>query len=112
MDVDLVDHPSSINQSEDEDFRVDENGISKFQNRACVPDVSELKLTILEESHKNSLSIHLGATKMYQDLKKMFWWPRMKRKFVRLVYAYLTCQKSKIKHHNSFGLMQQLDILE
>lgn len=31
-------------------------------------DNPELKKLILEESHMNSLSIHPGATKMYQDL--------------------------------------------
>lgn len=67
---------SSVNQGEDEDFRVDENGILKFWDRVCVPD---LKKTILEEIHRSGLSVHPGANKMYEDLKKMFWWPRMKR---------------------------------
>lgn len=47
--------------------------------------MSEVKETILEESHINSLSIHLGATKMYQDLKKIFRWPGMKRDIVMFV---------------------------
>ncbi|RDX74017.1 hypothetical protein CR513_46286, partial [Mucuna pruriens] len=34
---------------------------------------------ILDEAHKGKLGIHLGTTKMYQDLKKIFWWPKMKR---------------------------------
>lgn len=62
-DVSLVDRLSLAN--EDIYFRVDENGILKFQNRVCVPDVSDLKKSILEESHRNILSIHYGATKMY-----------------------------------------------
>lgn len=33
------------------DHRVNENGILKFQDRVCVPDVLELKKIILEESH-------------------------------------------------------------
>jgi len=28
---------------------------------------------ILEESHRSSLSIHPRATKIYHDLKKLFW---------------------------------------
>lgn len=72
----LVDHLSSSN--EDEYFKVDENVILKFQDRVCVPDMPELKKTILEDNHLNGLSIHLEDTKMYQDLKKMFWWPGMK----------------------------------
>lgn len=49
--------------SEDEDFRVEENGILKFRNKVYVLDVSELKKTILEESHRSSLSIHSVTTK-------------------------------------------------
>ena len=57
----------------------------RFGDRECVPHISELKKSILEEGHKSGLSIHPGATKMYQDLKKLFWWPRMKRKSWNLV---------------------------
>ena len=32
-----------------------------------------------EEGRRSNLSIHPGATKMYQDLKTMFWWPNMKK---------------------------------
>ena len=44
----------------------------RFRDRNCIPNDSELKKMILEESHRSSLSIHPGATKMYQDLKKIF----------------------------------------
>jgi len=40
--------------------------------RDCIPDNDEMRKMILEESHRSSLSIHSGATKMYQDLKKLF----------------------------------------
>lgn len=72
MDVALDDRLPLVN--EDENFRVYENRNLKFHNRVCVPDVSEFKKIILEESHRSNLSIHPRATKMYQDLKKMFWW--------------------------------------
>jgi len=60
--------------------------------------VHELRKTILEEKHKSNLSIHPGATKMYQDLKIMFWWPNMKREVSEFVYACLVGQKAKIEH--------------
>lgn len=67
-----------INQGKECDFRVDENGVMMFRDRVWVCDVSEFNRSVLEEGHISGLSIHLGATNMYQDLKKMFWWPRMK----------------------------------
>ena len=45
---------------------------------------------ILEESHRSKLMIHPGATKMYKDLKNLFWWPGMKSDMARFVYTCLT----------------------
>lgn len=64
-----------INRGKQGDFRIDENGVMRFRDRVYVPDVSELKKSIIEEGHKSGLTIHPGAIKLYQDLKKIFWWP-------------------------------------
>lgn len=37
-----------------------------------MPYFPELKMRMIEEGHMIGLSIHPGATTMYQDLKKMF----------------------------------------
>ena len=37
----------------------------RWVERVCVPSVPELRRAILEKGHRSSLSIHLGATKMY-----------------------------------------------
>ena len=71
-----------------------------------MPEVLELKRQILDEGHRSSLSIHPGATKMYQDLKRLFWWHGMKKEIAEFVYACLVCQKSKIEHQKQSGLMQ------
>jgi len=65
---------------------------------------------ILEEGHKSNLSIHPGATKMYQDLKIMFWWSNIKREVSELVYACLVYQKAKIKHQRPSSKLQPLEI--
>ena len=100
------------NQAEDSDFKVDEQGVLRFRGRICIPDNDELKRLILEESHKSSLSIHPGATKMYHDLKKLFWWSGLKRDVAQFVYACLTCQKSKVEHQKPAGLLTPLDVPE
>ena len=40
-----------------------------FQDRLCVPDVTEIRDVILREAHETPYSIHPGSTKMYMDLK-------------------------------------------
>jgi len=72
-DLELVDQVVLVNQSKGVDFRLDKNGILMLRDRVCVPDVLELKKRILEKGHRSSLGIHPGATKMYQDLKRLFW---------------------------------------
>ena len=72
-DLKLVNQLALIKQGKGDKFRIDESGVIRFGDRVCVPDVPELKKSILEEGHRNGLSIHHGATKMYQDLKKLFW---------------------------------------
>ncbi|KAI5446460.1 hypothetical protein KIW84_014333 [Lathyrus oleraceus] len=109
-DLSLIDRLTLINQGNECDFRVDENGVMMFRDRICVSDVPELKRSIIEEGHRSGFSIHPDATNRYQDLKKMFWWPRIKKEDAKFVYACWTCQKSKIKHHKSLGLRQPLNI--
>jgi len=35
---------------------------------------------------------------MYQDLKRFFWWPKIKKNISVFMYACLVCHKSKIEH--------------
>ncbi|XP_068504157.1 uncharacterized protein [Phaseolus vulgaris] len=47
-------------------------------------------------------------TKMYQDLKKSYWWHGMKNDVAKFIVACLTCQKSKIEHQRPGGMLTQL----
>jgi hypothetical protein len=60
------------------EFSMASDGAILFEGRLCVPNDQELRRLILDEAHKSSFSIHPGATKMYQDLKREYWWPGMK----------------------------------
>jgi len=109
-DVKFVDVLIASNQTEDNDFKVNDQGVLRFRGRICILDNDEMKKMILEESHRSSLSIHLGATKMYHDLKKLFWWSGLKRDVTQFVYSCLICQKSKVEHQKPAGLMTPLDV--
>ena len=84
------------------------NGALRFQDMVGVLSVPELRRAILEEGHKSSLSIHLGATKMYQDLRQMFWWSGMKREVNEFVLECLVCQKAKLEHQKPSRKLQRL----
>ncbi|RDX69070.1 hypothetical protein CR513_51865, partial [Mucuna pruriens] len=59
--------------------------------------VTKLRRLIFEKGHKSKLSLHPGMTKMYQDLKKLFWWSGIKREVVEYVAICLTFPKAKIE---------------
>nr|GFA70382.1 putative reverse transcriptase domain-containing protein [Tanacetum cinerariifolium] len=67
---------------------------------------------VMHESHKSKYSIHPGSDKMYQDLKKFYWWPNMKADIATFVSKCLTCAKVKVEHQNPSGLLQQPEIPE
>jgi hypothetical protein len=58
----------SMKQGEASDFTEDEQGTVWFKNRLCVPEIGNLRETILREAHDSAYSIHPGSTKMYEDL--------------------------------------------
>ena len=66
----------------------------------------------MEDSHNSKYSLHPGVTKMYQDLKKNFWWPGMKKEVLDFVSRCLTCQTVKAEHQKPGGLLQSLPIPE
>ena len=69
-----------------------ENGVLGSKgNRNCVPSDEEIKKQILYETHNITYDMHPGTTKMYRDLNKHFWWPRVKRDMVEHVARCLTC---------------------
>jgi hypothetical protein len=47
---------------------------------------------ILDEAHMTLYTVHLGSTKMYQDLKKKYCWAGMKRDIPEYVSQCLSCQ--------------------
>ncbi|GJZ62181.1 putative reverse transcriptase domain-containing protein [Tanacetum coccineum] len=54
------------------------DGILCLHSRSWIPCYGDLRSVIMHESHKSKYSIHPGSEKMYQDVKKLFWWPNMK----------------------------------
>nr|GEV07953.1 hypothetical protein [Tanacetum cinerariifolium] len=50
-------------------------GIKTRQERIYIPFPSNVKELLLEEAHKSKYPIHLGAVKMYLDLKRNYRWP-------------------------------------
>ncbi|GKE55371.1 putative reverse transcriptase domain-containing protein [Tanacetum coccineum] len=81
-----------------------------LNGRSWLPCYGDLRAVIMHESHKSKYSIHLGSDKMYQDMKKLYWWPNMKADIATYVSKCLTCAKVKDQHQRPSGLLVQPDI--
>ncbi|GKD70880.1 putative reverse transcriptase domain-containing protein, partial [Tanacetum coccineum] len=78
--------------------------------RSWLPCYGDLRTVIMHESHKSKYSIHPGSDKMYQDKKKLYWWPNMKADIATYVRKYLTCAKVKAEHQRPSRLLVQPEI--
>ncbi|GKB51655.1 putative reverse transcriptase domain-containing protein [Tanacetum coccineum] len=86
------------------------DGTSCLNNRRWISCYGDLRALIMHESHKSKYSIQLGSDKMYQDLKKLYWWPNMKVETATYVSKCLTCAKVKIEYQKPSGLLVQPEI--
>nr|GEW10912.1 reverse transcriptase domain-containing protein [Tanacetum cinerariifolium] len=77
-----------------------------------LPCYGNLQTVIMHESHKSKDSVHPGSDKMYQDMKKLYWWPNIKSDIATYVSKCLTCAKVKAEHQRPSGLLVQPKIPE
>nr|GFA03839.1 putative reverse transcriptase domain-containing protein [Tanacetum cinerariifolium] len=64
----------------------------------------------LKKKLTSKYSIHPRSDKMYQDLKRLYWWPNMKAEIATYVSKCLTCAKVKIEYQKMSGLLVQPEI--
>ncbi|GKA43727.1 putative reverse transcriptase domain-containing protein [Tanacetum coccineum] len=93
-------------------FEIHSDGIRYFDKRVWLSFFGGLRDLIMHESHKSKYSIHPGFDKMYQDLKKLYWWPNTKADIATYVSKCLTCAEVKTEHQKPSGLLQQPKIPE
>ncbi|GJR25739.1 putative reverse transcriptase domain-containing protein [Tanacetum coccineum] len=86
------------------------DGTLCLNGRSWLPCYGDLRTVIMHESYKSKYSIHPGSNKMYQDMKKLYWWPNMKAGITTSVSKYLMCAKVKAEHQRPSGLLVQPEI--
>ncbi|XP_073030695.1 uncharacterized protein [Primulina eburnea] len=94
------------------EFQVNNEGILFVNDRIVVPNISELRMQILRDAHCSKFSVHPGSKKMYNDLKKQFWWKRMKSDIAEFVSHCLNCQQVKAERKRPGGLLHSLKVPE
>ncbi|KAL0556462.1 hypothetical protein IC582_004976 [Cucumis melo] len=108
----LVEKRGLAEAGQAEGFSISSDGGLVFEGRLCVPSNSAIKTELLSEAHSSPFSMHPGSTKMYQDLKRVYWWRNMKREVAEFVSRCLVCQQVKAPRQKPAGLLQPLSIPE
>ena len=63
----------------DEGWTVHVDGSLRYRGRVVVPQLTDLREEILREFHCSRFAVHPGGMKMYQDLRRQYYWNGMKR---------------------------------
>ena len=74
-DVELIKARQEAEKKISTIFKVSPDGTLLFKGRTCIFDVPEIKEQLLQEAHQVPYSVHPRVTKIYQDLKRQYWWP-------------------------------------
>ena len=109
-DTKLQRHAKDQMAEQTPDFSKDKFSTLRFRGWICVPNQPDLRKKIMSEAHESSYSIHPGGTKMYEDLRQIFWWDGMKKSIAYFVACCDICNKVKAEHQKPAGLLQPLSV--
>ncbi|XP_075083393.1 uncharacterized protein LOC142167132 [Nicotiana tabacum] len=91
-------------------FSLDKDGVLRMNSRLCMLDVDGFRNTIMIEAHGSRYYIYSGSTKMYKDLREIYWWNQMKENVSDFVVRCLNCQQVKAEDQRPGMLAQNIDI--
>ncbi|KAL0556362.1 hypothetical protein IC582_004875 [Cucumis melo] len=106
----LVEKRRMVETGQGENFSISSDDGLMFEGRLCVPEDSAVKTELLTEAHSSPFTMHPGSTKMYQDLRSVYWWRNMKREVADFVSRCLVCQQVKAARQRPAGLLQPLSV--
>ncbi|XP_059306362.1 uncharacterized protein LOC132057777 [Lycium ferocissimum] len=70
----LVHYRDTSPQKNKTPFEIISDRVLRHRGKLCVPDIVGLRRQIMGEAHYSSYSIHPGTTKIYHDVKEVYWW--------------------------------------
>ncbi|GJR01433.1 putative reverse transcriptase domain-containing protein [Tanacetum coccineum] len=106
----LIENSKDLGKLRTEKLEPRSDGTLCLNKRSWLPCYSDLRTVIMRESHKSKYSIHPGSDKMYQDMKKLYWWPNIKADIATYISKCLTYAKVKAEHQRPSRLLVQPEI--
>lgn len=89
-----------------------EDELVRHKGRIYVGVGNDIRSKILESFHTSSIGGHSGIRATYHRIKKLFYWPRLKKDVELYVAECPVCQVTKSEHTHMPGLLNPLEILD
>ena len=91
LDPSLMELKESVLGKLDESFSLREDGVLRYQQRLCVPNMDDL--INRRGSSWFPLFDAFGFTKMYHGLREVFWWDGLKKDIAELLHSVQIANK-------------------
>ena len=88
----------------------EEEGIVYKKGRIYVPNNKKLKEKILKENHNSVDMGYPGQQKMFDIIKRNYWWPGFKEDVKKYVQGCFRCQQNKVQYQKKLGELHPLEI--
>ncbi|XP_070040803.1 uncharacterized protein [Nicotiana tomentosiformis] len=82
----------TIPQKDKTPFKITGDGVLRYRGRLCVLNVVGLCRRVMGKTHYSRYSVHPRATKMYHDIREIYWWDGMKKDIAEFVAQCPNCQ--------------------
>lgn len=86
------------------------NRVIRFQGRIWLGKFEDAHQAALLALHASGVGGHSGITATYNRIKKLFYWPGMKKDVQKYVASCEVCQQAKPEHCKSPGKLQPLPV--
>jgi transposase InsO family protein/ribosomal protein L21E len=85
-------------------------GVLRYKGRIVVGNNTPLRNQLMQALHSSAVGGHSGMRASYHRIKKLFYWPGLKRDVEQWVAQCVVCQRSKHEHCHYPGLLDPLPV--
>jgi hypothetical protein len=68
----------------------------RYKGRIYIGTDSDLKQHIMHSLHASAIGGHSGIVASYQRIKRIFYWPGMKKELTKYISECAVCQRAKV----------------
>ena len=86
------------------------NGLWYHGEAIVLPDFMNMRREVFYECHNSPIAGHFGLTKTLQNIKRSYWWPKMRERIKKWIQICDSCQKNKPYQLKKQGLLKPLAI--